>query len=175
MEELDQQKPMSPEELAQRHVFEMEQAVAAEKAAAANNENDSPDKPLLSNFKGWMASSIQKHAPKAVAAKATSLLKLGPLSLARRNKAATAATAANNNNNDEEFQVMSSSNVLGDDDLVALNRIKESQSASLCSSVVKIINGARKNPREAFILFTLVLAIIVYFYSRKKEIADDVQ
>jgi hypothetical protein len=72
----------------------------------------------------------------------------------------------------ENFYVVGSSSVLGEDEIRALAQLKESsRPTGLVSSCLGLV---RRHPRESFILFTLILGWVVYFYSRKISAEDDV-
>ena len=161
MDELDQREAAGPLSSTNQHVLEMERNALASSADNGNNPNP------LSSLKNWMSTSLQRNNAKAntMAAKASSFLKLGPLS--RRDP--QAATNSNNSNtigDEENFHVVSSSNVLGDDELAALARLNSSSQPSLCS-VRGLCRKARENPREAFIVFTMLFALYAWFFPRK--------
>jgi hypothetical protein len=73
-------------------------------------------------------------------------------------------------NEQEDFHVKTSISLFGEDELRQLQQLKESSSNDR-SSILELL---QKHPREAFLLFTLILAIMVYFYYNKHAFADDV-
>lgn len=162
MDELDERSASAP----QSHVLEMERNAMAARNNKINNSNDADaaDNPL-SSFKSWVSTSVQRNNGKAsaMAAKATSFLKLGPLSRRDPNR-----TTSNNANGDEEnnFEVVSSSNVLGDDELAALAQINSNSQPRMCS-FRWCWNKGRANPREAFIAFTMLFAMYAWFFPRR--------
>ena len=147
-----------------------------ERTALAENEDSIFMTTPLSSLKNWMTKSLQRtgNAGGSIAAKATtSFLKLGPLSRrgdpqAASNRNKNSMNGPKNNNKEDDFQIVSSSNVLGDDELAALAQLNSnSQQASSWCSVRCICRKARENPRETFIVFTLLFAMYAWFFPRK--------
>jgi hypothetical protein len=168
-------KPLSASDFAQQQkhpVLEMEMEGLASDAAA---ESSSPtaNNPM-SSLKSWMTSPFRRNAnpsqqqnSSSVVHKAASFLKLGPLS--RKEPSYSQSETAQEDGNDEEIQVVHSNNLLGDEELAALAQYKESK-----ISLRALYKLSRKHPREAFIVFTFVMAVFVYLYSRRKSNEDDV-
>ena len=165
MDQMDEREAAEP--AGTNFVLEMQRnAMAANNNNNNNNNNNGPDGSSMSSLKNWMTSSFQRTPNKAtaMAAKATSFLKLGPLS--RRPLFSANSNSANNTKGDEEnnFSVVSSSNVLGDDELAALAEINsQAQSPKMCSPRWLWTKG-RQNPREAFIVFTMLFAVYAWFF-----------
>jgi hypothetical protein len=73
---------------------------------------------------------------------------------------------------EENYAVVGSSSVLGEDEIRALAQMKESSTRQ--DMVTACLDKVRRHPRESFIVFTLLLGWLVYFYSRKISLEDDV-
>jgi hypothetical protein len=166
---------LSPTDFAQkRHVLEMEQS--PQNGSNSNTTSLTTTNNPISSLKSWIASPFSKNSTNSVTSKAVSFLKRGPLSRARDNSNSNQKQTVPTTSEQEEFQVLVSSSVLGDEELAALAQYKEQQ--GLCCKAWSCFKSAcgkiRKHPRESFILFTLVLGIVVFFYSRRKSNEDDV-
>jgi len=76
----------------------------------------------------------------------------------------------------ENFDVVVSSSaaVLADDELRQLQEL-QSSSRSSTSIAGKLLALSREHPREAFIVLTLVLCVVAYFYSRGAYVEEDVR
>lgn len=72
-----------------------------------------------------------------------------------------------------EHHVVVSSSMLGADEQAELMRMAQSTTAR-SDPLTALLTTIKQNPQFAFILFTLVLGYVVYFYSRHKEEIDDV-
>lgn len=73
---------------------------------------------------------------------------------------------------DNYQNVVSSSAVLGDDEFAELERMRRrTNQANALSAVLNLI---RQNPHHSFIVLTLVLAVMAYYYSRNRGSEDDV-
>lgn len=59
------------------------------------------------------------------------------------------------------FTTVSSTSVLGSDDLQALNRMQRASS---------LFDGIRKRPREAFVALTMLVAVFLYFYAHSDNV-----
>jgi hypothetical protein len=70
----------------------------------------------------------------------------------------------------DNFHVAVSSSVLADDELAKLAKLKQSSTHGRLSM---LLDSFRENRRFLFILFTLILSALVYFYSRR-VVEDDV-
>lgn len=70
-----------------------------------------------------------------------------------------------------EHHVVVSSSMLGADEQAELMRMAQTTRSDPLTTMLTTI---KQNPQFAFILFTLVLGSVVYFYSRHKEEIDDV-
>ena len=69
----------------------------------------------------------------------------------------------------EEYHQTASSAVLCEDDLAKLSKLRET---SVCGTyVLGMMNFLRENQQFAFIFFTLILAMFVFFFL---QTADDV-
>jgi hypothetical protein len=74
---------------------------------------------------------------------------------------------------EESYAVVGSSSVLGEDEIRALAQMKESSTRQSSMGAV-CLDRVRRHKRECFIVFTLLLGWVVYFYSRKMSVENDV-
>ena len=158
-------QPLSASDFAQQqkhHVLEME---SAETVTASTTETS---KNPLSSLRSWVASPFQRNnnsQTSSVVTKATTFLKRGPLS-----RKEPSLRVEEEQQQEEEIQVLNSNSLLGDDELAAIAQYNE-ESRFTVKAMLKL---AWRHPREAFIVFTFVLGVVVFFYSRKKSNEDDV-
>jgi hypothetical protein len=73
---------------------------------------------------------------------------------------------------EESFAVVGSSSVLGEDEIRALAQLKESSARQGMGTAC--LDKVRRHPREAFIVFTLLLGWAVYFYTKNISLENDV-
>jgi hypothetical protein len=74
---------------------------------------------------------------------------------------------------EDEIIVTSSATFLAADDMAELDRIRSKHSSSQMTVMVKsCLENLWENPRLSFVAATLILAIFVYYYSRKRSIND---
>lgn len=147
-----------------------QQALEMEPLVNATDDNNSGSGGgRMANLKKWI-SPFQRNSPDSVVAKATSFLKKGPLS--RRDP--EAPPPPEEADGVEEFQVVAGSSVLSDDELQALAQMNSQSKMSMLSPMM-LMPVVKKNPREAFIVFTMLLAIFVFFFTRKTSNENDVQ
>eukprot|EP00956_Cyclotella_meneghiniana_P008972 scaffold12308_cov74-Cyclotella_meneghiniana.AAC.10 len=73
------------------------------------------------------------------------------------------------NHDEDEITMTSSAAFLADTDMAELERIKSKHSSS---QITLLLNNCVENPRLAFVAATLVFALFVYYYSRKKSVDD---
>jgi hypothetical protein len=77
--------------------------------------------------------------------------------------------------NDEEDKIImtSSATFLADEDHAELARIRNKHSSSQMSALLRTcLEGLWENPRLAFVAATLIFALLVYYYSRKRSVDD---
>ena len=74
---------------------------------------------------------------------------------------------------DDDIIMTSSSTFLADDDMAELERIRSKHSSSQMTVLVKTcLESLSENPRLAFVAATLIFALFVYYYSRKRSVDD---
>ena len=74
---------------------------------------------------------------------------------------------------EEEIIMTSSATFLRDDDMAELERIKNMQSSSQMTALVRsCLESLWDNPRLAFVAATFIFALFVYYYSRKRSVDD---
>lgn len=97
---------------------------------------------------------------------------LPPLSRARIKATKSSST---DERKEQSYTVVTSTNMLDADDLMALEQMKQlNEKQSYSENIVHTIKEMiQTHPREAFIVFTLVVATIVYFYLRRVSSEED--
>lgn len=73
---------------------------------------------------------------------------------------------------EQNYAVVGSSSVLGEDEIRALAKLKESSARQGLGTAC--LDKMRRYPRESFIVFTLLLGWAVYFFSRNVSLENDV-
>ena len=73
---------------------------------------------------------------------------------------------------EESYAVVGSSSVLGEDEIRALAQLKESSARQGMGTAC--LDKVRRHPREAFIVFTLLLGWVVYFSTKNISLENDV-
>jgi hypothetical protein len=73
---------------------------------------------------------------------------------------------------EESYAVVGSSSVLGEDEIRALAQLKESSARQGMGTAC--LDKVRRHPRESFIVFTLLLGWVVYFYTKNISLENDV-
>ena len=69
----------------------------------------------------------------------------------------------------DEITMTSSAAFLADNDMAELERIKSKHSSS---QMILLLNSCWENPRLAFVAATLIFALLVYYYTRKRSVND---
>lgn len=74
---------------------------------------------------------------------------------------------------EENITVTTSSTFLSADDLAEFEQMKSKSSQSpLVTMVLPVVEAIKGNQRMAFVVFTLILSLFVYYYSRKRSVDD---
>ena len=131
-------------------------------------EHDQPQ-PSTFQFGNWAKSVMATQVNRVFRREGTILPIIATISspppLAR------ARTKTSNISEEEEVHVAASSSVLGDEELAQLANMKK---PGFMQKMSHLLDSMQQNRHFLFVLFTLLLALFTYFYSRRSQEQDQI-
>jgi hypothetical protein len=135
------------------------------------SETTSPPPPPVANQRwGWVKSMATEKMGQMLGRSVLAAQSRPAAPLARKKQPEVKTAAAPE---EEDFHVASSGAVLADHELAQLANMKMKRS-SMMDQLCMLLDSIKENRQFVFIAFTMLLAALVYFFTRNRSIEDDV-